>query len=582
MRRWLLLLFALPLFTTINAQNLSLSKYEYWVDRDYDSRISQTLSNAQETINFQIDTHEMAEGIHTVSLHIQDSEGNWSGIVNSSYLVMRPVVYDNELTTICEYWVDGDFEHRRTADVNEGAVASTLDASALTPGTHYLYCRVKDNRGGSSGVLGTYFYVRPVAEVPGGDVVACEYWIDGDRTTKKEVVVTGKMIAFAIDASGLSEGKHLVSLRVKNEAGNFSVVVSDQFYYFKVEERGGTPETCEYWFDHDFAHRQEVAVANGTVMFTADASSQVDGMHLINWRIRDEKGVYSAINSSAYYKYTPVTPAEDIVWYQYWWNERSDLAVRTDITTKGELQFDGIIEVPDYVMNSEGKDVGTAELHLLFCNDKGNLSNIVTEVVEDRIPPVSHMNELPETQVTNMQMLSWGGTDRWAGVKNYTVYIYDNEVEQWNVLVADTTATSMPFYSTEYDHEYKFFVIARDSLDNVEPMKTQAEASVRFMYHDIYPPETTVQVSSENVSAGESVEVTWETLDDANEIQSNTLYYSEDDGPIILWKKVENTTSATFKGNAGSTYHIIVTGQDSEGNIEHPDMSKGVTVKFNQ
>ncbi len=509
MKRWLLLLLAIPLFSLSQAQNRSLSQYEYWIDGDFASRTSHTLSNSQETITFQIDTGEMTEGIHKVGFRVQDSEGNWSGIVNSTYLVMHTAQQNNL------------------------------------------------------------------------DPTVCEYWIDGDRSNKREIDVDGNNIAFTVDASDLSEGKHQISLRVKNDLGLYSSVITEMFYYFKVEERGGEPEVCEYWLDDDFANRTEVAVVDGAVSFIADASSQVDGVHYLSWRIRDDKGKYSSINRSSYYKYTPVTPAEDIVWYQYWWNERSDLAVRTDVTDKGILLLEDILTVPDYVVNMPGKDKGTAELHILFANDKGNLSNVVTEVIEDRIPPVSHMNALPATQVTNMQMLSWEGTDRWAGVKDYTVYIYDDEAEQWNVLVADTATTSMPFYSSEYDREYKFFVIARDSLDNVEPMKTEAEASIRFMYKDIYPPVTTVQVSSKEVTAGESVEITWETIDDVSEIHSNNIYYSENDGPLILWKTVTNSNSTTFKGCTGSTYTIIVTGQDSEGNNEHPDESKGVKVRFN-
>ena len=78
MKRWLLLLLAIPLFSLSQAQNRSLSQYEYWIDGDFASRTSHTLSNSQETITFQIDTGEMTEGIHKVGFRVQDSEGNWS------------------------------------------------------------------------------------------------------------------------------------------------------------------------------------------------------------------------------------------------------------------------------------------------------------------------------------------------------------------------------------------------------------------------------------------------------------------------------------------------------------------------
>ena len=132
-----------------------------------------------------------------------------------------------------------------------------------------------------------------------------------------------------------------------------------------------------------------------------------------------------------------------------------------------------------------------------------------------------------------------------------------------------------------YDYTAKFFVIARDSMDNVEPMKTESETEIRFMYVDIYPPTTTTEVSSTNVEVGESVELSWYSTDDVNEVKNNIIYYSEDGGPWILWKTVTDTTSITFKGRKGATYKFIVTGQDSEGNKERPDISKAVSVHFN-
>jgi hypothetical protein len=582
MRRWLIILLALPLFTTLPAQNRKLSQYEYWIDKDYSSRTTRTLSASEERIGVQIDTREMQEGIHTVSLRIADETGAWSGTLHSSYLVFRPEVHEGTQLTTCEYWIDADFEQRQQTSVQNGLVAMQVDASNLTPGTHYLNSRMLDSNGVASAILRSFFFVCPAPEITGGEIAAYEYWIDGDFEHRQEAAASGENIVFSINSTGLTEGRHSVSLRVRNSLGIYGSILHDSFYKYEVEERGGTPVLCEYWFDEDFAARQEVPVVDGNVAFYAETSGQTEGMHSLSWRIKDDKGIYSATNSSRYYKRELQTLAEDIVWYQYWWNDRSDLAVRKEVTHSGELAMEDIFEVPDYVAESTGMEPGTAEFHILFCNDKGNLSNIVTEVVEDRIPPVSHMNPLPLSQETNEQVLSWSGSDKWAGVKDYSVYVYDNSKKEWVAFLEHTTETSAPFYCSLNDEIVKFFVIARDSLDNEEPMKTEAEAQIRFMYTDIYPPTTTLSVSSEMVNAGESVVLTWESIDDVNEIAVNNVYFTEDGGPLILWKSVSGTNSATFKGKAGSTYMFIVTGNDSVGNKEKPDMEKAVTVRFNR
>jgi hypothetical protein len=463
----------------------------------------------QENISFTIDAGEMVEGMHSISLHVQDEEGNWSSISSDRFLVFH---------------------------------ANTLETPQLT---------------------------------------SCEYWIDGDKEHQKEIAVDGANIAFAIDGTELSEGQHTISLRVKNDLGEYSNTITDIFFKFNAEAEAGTPVACEYWIDQDFANRKTTAVTNGSVAFTIDASSQTDGMHQVSWRVLDDKGNHGALNSSSYYKYSPVLPAEDIAWYQYWWNDRSDLGVRKEVTTKGALTLEDVFEVPDYVAETKGMETGTAEFHILFANNHGNISSITTEVVTDKIPPVSSMKPLPETQVTNMQMLSWGGTDKWAGVKDYTVYVYNEEEGQWKVYEENTTETSLPYYCSKYDFVAKFFVLARDSMDNVEPMKNEAEAQVRFMYVDIYPPETRLEVSSETIDAGESVELNWISADDVHEVKKNNIYFSEEDGPLILWKTVTDTSSAIFKGKKGTTYKFIVTGQDSEGNQEAPNISNAITVHFN-
>jgi len=724
MRRWFIILLALPLFTTLYSQSRKLTQYEYWIDGDYTSRVTQSLSGSEELINMQIDTREMTEGIHSVCIRVGDERGAWSETVFSSYLVIRPDLHEGTQLTNYEYWFDEEYDQRQTEELQEGLVAMPLDVSSLTYGMHYFCYRILDSNGNSSGTERTLFFVQPAPEVrnaelvtceywfdeepeqmqttgiqdglvalqvdassliPGihcinyriidtngnisgteralffvqqdpeirdgepiiceywldeepeqkqtigiqdglvalqidassltsgihqfcyrisdskgkvsstqcslffvqsaselanGEVIACEYWIDGDYSQAQEIAVTDENVVFSIDATDLEDGMHSVSLRVKNSSGEYSALHYGSFYKYSIDGNGGTPIICEYWFDNDFANRKEESVVDGNVIFSVETSEQTEGIHTLSWRIKDDKGVYSSTCCSQYYKHIPASPTDNIVWYQYWWNDRIDMAVRKDISAEGELLMEEVFEVPDYVAESKDQPAGKAEFHILFCNDKGVISSITDVVVEDRIPPVSRMNPLPETQVASSQVLSWEGNDKWAGVKDYTVYVYNDADNLWHVYVENISDTTITYYCSRYDFDAKFFVIARDSLDNTEPMKTEAEAQVRFMYVDIYPPTTQLHVSEEWINKEKPVELTWETTDDVNQIVSNNVYYSEDDGPLILWKTVSGTNSVSFKGKSGATYKFIVTGRDSAGNQERPDMSKSVTVSF--
>lgn len=654
MRSWLTILLVLPLFTTLQAQNRRLVKYEYWLDGDYTSRSTIPLTESEELIKMQIETREMTEGLHSVSLRVADETGAWSGTISSSYLVFRagkhvetqltsyvywfdgeyeqrqtaeiqdgqvalqldiasftpgihhlcyrildsngeasstertpffvqpvPEIRDGEIRT-CEYWFDEETGEKQSTSIQDGLVAMQLDVSSLTPGTHYLCYRVIDSYGNASSMQRDLFFVFPAQEVYGRKVTACEYWIDGDYTQSQEIAVTDERnIAFSLDAAGLQDGMHSISLRLKDNQGEYSSLQYETFYKYSADDKGGTPIMCEYWFDDDYANRKEEPVVDGNVIFRAETSEQTEGIHTLSWRIKDDRGVYSATQHSQYYKQLPIAPTDNIVWYQYWWNDRIDMAVRKEVSAEGEFNMEEIFEVPDYIAETNNQQMGKAEFHILFCNDKGKLSCITDEIIEDRIPPVSHMMPLPETQVTHEQVISWSGSDKWAGVKDYTLYVYSDADDSWHKYVENYSDTTITYYCSRYDYVAKFFVIARDSLDNVEPMKTEAEAQIRFMYKDIYPPTTKLHASEENIYNEGHVELTWDTVDDVNQIASNNIYYQEDDGPLILWKTVSGINAASFRGKAGTTYRFIVTGRDSEGNQEKPDLSKSVTVRFN-
>lgn len=58
------------------------------------------------------------------------------------------------------------------------------------------------------------------------------------------------------------------------------------------------------------------------------------------------------------------------------------------------------------------------------------------------------------------------------------------------------------------------------------------------------------------------------------------IYYSENDQPFVLWLPNTNKETATFKGNAETTFRFTVTARDKAGNRETFDENKTVEVTF--
>ena len=74
MKRLIFFLVALLLSGALSAQNLS--RCEYWFDQNYDNHQEVSLSNS--TLQWQADASALSEGVHSLTLHIQDADGRWS------------------------------------------------------------------------------------------------------------------------------------------------------------------------------------------------------------------------------------------------------------------------------------------------------------------------------------------------------------------------------------------------------------------------------------------------------------------------------------------------------------------------
>ena len=95
----------------------------------------------------------------------------------------------------------------------------------------------------------------------------------------------------------------------------------------------------------------------------------------------------------------------------------------------------------------------------------------------DSVPPVSHVNALPATESSPNFLVSWSGTDDASGVANFTIWVSDNGAP-FIVWQSNRTATSAT-YSGVAGHTYGFYSIAQDNADNIEPAKTQAQATTK-------------------------------------------------------------------------------------------------------
>lgn len=128
----------------------SVEKIIYWIDDDYDNKVTQTYKEADITI--EKDITNLAGGRHSYSLIAINSQDRAAAVAGSFYL---PTTDGNdesgekEVTTIvsCQYWVDDDKANAKTLPYTSEDISQQIDYTQLAGGIHTLHFRMKNNEG---------------------------------------------------------------------------------------------------------------------------------------------------------------------------------------------------------------------------------------------------------------------------------------------------------------------------------------------------------------------------------------------------------------------------------------------------
>ncbi len=244
---------------------------------------------------------------------------------------------DSVLINSYEYWFDRDFDSRVIRNIPASAAFSLTSAVDITcsDGVHTLNFRVKDTKEQWSVVQTQAFYKYP-AQGGGGQVSLInyfEYWFDKDFDGRKKLPATAsaRFSLSSVDASSCSDGIHTLNFRVSDDGGRWSAVQTQSFY--KYSSQGGNEGRVshihyyEYWFDQDFAGRKTYNITPDQYFSLAsvDASACSEGVHMLNFRVKDDAGRWSAVQSQSFYKYSSHEGNEGRVspinHYEYWFDQ---------------------------------------------------------------------------------------------------------------------------------------------------------------------------------------------------------------------------------------------------------------------
>ncbi len=291
-----------------------LISYEYWIDDDYTSAVSQNISNVQQfNMDENINVSSLSTGLHVISLRYKDNTNLWSSTVSQFfYKIPEQTVPAKELISY-EYWLDDDYENVVTLAVSPGQqfiLTENFDLNELNTGLHVINVRFKDNTQVWSNTLSHFFFKIPEQTVSLKEMIAYEYWLDGDYSTAvSETISPAQQLNLTdnIDVNSLNTGLHIINFRFRDNTNSWSSPVS-QFFFKKVNTFNEVREVTQfrYWFDNAFDDVSEGQFDPSATF--VNLTDQIDmtqlwkGSHILHFQFKDSFGQWSVVASDSVVK----------------------------------------------------------------------------------------------------------------------------------------------------------------------------------------------------------------------------------------------------------------------------------------
>ena len=303
------ILFVMLLAATLKGQN-QIASYEYWFNNDYANAIQVSVTPAQKiNLKQNIDASSLANGVHVFNIRFLDTAQRWSSVVSQFFYKAPQSSTQNHEIVSYEYWFNNDYANAvsRIATGQVFTLDSLLDASSISLGVHTFNIRFKDNSGLWSSVASQFFYKAPQSTVAQTEIIEYEYWFDNDYAASQKFSVANQqsfLLSDKLNASSVSDGLHVLSIRFRDNQGLWSSAISQFFYKIPVKEVSDNKIVAyKYWFDNDLEGTSFVSVNPQQKHFNLnDKISLIEipkGRYSINFQFQDSMGLWSSVVSDS-------------------------------------------------------------------------------------------------------------------------------------------------------------------------------------------------------------------------------------------------------------------------------------------
>ncbi|HPE77072.1 MAG TPA: T9SS type A sorting domain-containing protein [Draconibacterium sp.] len=216
--------------------------------------------------------------------------------------------------TKAEYFIDSDLGIGKNHQITVGESASDISLSftatlaGLEPGLHRLYCRVADENNQWSIISAQPIQVISLSDAT--NIVYVEYFIDSDPGIglAKSITISANEVnvSVPIELESVSEGLHMLSVRVKDSGGKWSLAANQPIYVIddsdivKITQLeyyfAGTSGDSPHYTFNDFEPASVIDLSESD--FLANTSSlEYDQHYTLYVRALNSNGKYSPYSS---------------------------------------------------------------------------------------------------------------------------------------------------------------------------------------------------------------------------------------------------------------------------------------------
>lgn len=287
----------------------NISNIEYFFDTDPGVGNATNIAvSSNSTLNedLSVSINSLGSGIHVLHMRSKNEANKWSLYGRQPFYIANFSATLNTTIIEAEYFIDTD-PGTGNATVLNISSESNLDASfaipltSVPPGIHILHVRVKNNLNQWSLYARQAFYKSP--QSLGNDIVAAEYFIDVDPgigNGEALPISQGTQLNefLSIPLTAVSEGIHILHIRVKNNSNQWGMYAR-QVFYKSSQILGNELIAAEYFIDEDpgLGAATPIAITQSEsvdeVLNIAIPEDLEQGNHVLHMRVQRSDGKWS-------------------------------------------------------------------------------------------------------------------------------------------------------------------------------------------------------------------------------------------------------------------------------------------------